>query len=111
MSDKESSRINASDFLFTVGSGNIFADLGLLNPEGMLVKAELSKQIYLRLQDRQLVDDSDLLGLDIDQMAALMAGKSSGLSIEQLFQVLNALEALESLPKNHVKIDEKQIHL
>jgi hypothetical protein len=44
-------------------------------------------------------------------VAALRAGKSSGLSIEQLSQVLTTLESLESVPKNHVKIDEKQIHL
>lgn len=86
------SKINSSDLSATVGSGNVFADLGLPNPEEMLVKAELSKQIYLRLQDRQLADDVDLLGLDIDRVAALRAGKSSNLSIEQLFRVLNALD-------------------
>jgi predicted XRE-type DNA-binding protein len=105
------SNISSSDSSVTVGSGNVFADLGLPNPEEMLVKAELSKQIYLRLQNRQLAGDVDLLGLDINQVAALRAGKSSDLSIEQLFQVLNALEALESVPKNHVKIDGEKIHL
>jgi hypothetical protein len=77
----------------------------------MLVRAELSKQIYLRLHNRQLVGDGDLLGLEIDRMATLRTGKSSDLSIEQLSQVLTTLESLESVPKNHVKIDEKQIHL
>jgi predicted XRE-type DNA-binding protein len=105
------SNISSSDFSVTVGSGNVFADLGLPNPEEMLVKAELSKQIYLRLQNRQLAGDIDLLGLEVDQVAALRAGKSSGLLIEQLSQVLTTLESLESVPKNHVKIDEKQIHL
>jgi predicted XRE-type DNA-binding protein len=105
------SNISSSDSSVTVGSGNVFADLGLPNPEEMLVKAELSKQIYLRLQNRQLADDVDLLGLDINQVAALRAGKSSDLSIEQLFRALNALEALKSVPKNHVKIDGEKIHL
>jgi predicted XRE-type DNA-binding protein len=95
------SNISSSDFSVTVGSGNVFADLGLPNPEEMLVKAELSKQIYLRLQNRQLAGDVDLLGLDIDQVAALRAGKSSGLSIEQLFRALNALDCdVEIVIKN-----------
>jgi hypothetical protein len=46
------SNISSPDFSASVGSSNVFADLGLPNPEEMLVKAELSKQIYLRLQDR-----------------------------------------------------------
>jgi hypothetical protein len=88
--------------------------LGLPNPAEMLVRAELSKQIYLRLQDRQLAGDGGLYwldGLEVDRMATLRTGKSSDLSIEQLSQVLTTLESLESVPKNHVKIDEKQIHL
>jgi predicted XRE-type DNA-binding protein len=95
------SNISSSDFSVTVGSGNVFADLGLPNPEEMLVKAELSKQIYLRLRDRQLAGDIDLFGLDVDQVAALRAGKSSGLLIEQLFRALNALDCdVEIIIKN-----------
>jgi predicted XRE-type DNA-binding protein len=109
--NSKANNVSSSDCSVTVGSGNVFADLGLPNPEEMLVKAELSKQIYLRLQNRQLAGDVDLFGLEVDQVAALKVGKSSDLSIERLSQVLNALEALKSLPKNHVKIDEKQIHL
>ncbi len=90
----QTSNISSSDFSATVGSGNVFADLGLPNPEEMLVKAELSKQIYLRFQDRQLAVDGNLLGLEVEQVAALKLGKSSNLSIEQLFRVLNALRVI-----------------
>jgi predicted XRE-type DNA-binding protein len=97
------SKINSSDLSATVSSGNVFADLGLPNPAEMLVKAELSKQIYLRLQDRQLANDGDLLGLEVDQVAAIRAGKSSNLSIEQLFRVLNALDCdVEIIIRNKV---------
>jgi predicted XRE-type DNA-binding protein len=95
------SKISSSDLSVTVVSGNVFADLGLPNSEEMLVKAELSKQIYLRLQDRQMVDDGDLLSVEVDQVAALRAGKPSNLSIKQLFRVLNALDCdVEIIIKN-----------
>lgn len=94
----------------TLSSGNIFADLGLPNPEEMLVKAELSKQIYIRLQERQLTEDTaaNTLGWEADQTAALIAGKSSNLLIEQLFQALNALDCdVEIIIKNKADSQEK----
>jgi hypothetical protein len=36
----------------TEGSGNVFADLGLPNPEQELLKAQLTLQIYTILKDQ-----------------------------------------------------------
>jgi hypothetical protein len=48
-----------------------------------------------------LAGDGDLLGLEVDQVAVLRAGKSSSLSIEQLFRALNALDCdVEIIIKN-----------
>jgi predicted XRE-type DNA-binding protein len=101
--NSKTNNINSSDLLVTMSSGNVFADLGLPNPEEMLLKAELSKQIYIRLHDRQLAGDAavDFLGLEIAQVEALMLGKATDLSIEQLFRVLNALDCdVEIIVKN-----------
>jgi predicted XRE-type DNA-binding protein len=100
----------SQDLSATLSSGNIFADLGLPNPEEMLVKAELSKQIYICLQERQLTEDTatNILGLEAAHAAALIAGKPSNLSIEQLFQALNALDCdVEIIIKNKANSQEK----
>jgi Helix-turn-helix domain len=47
------------------------------------------------------MNDYDLFGLEVDQVAALRAGKFSDLSIEQLFRALNALDCdVEIIIKN-----------
>ena len=39
---------------YTVSSGNVFADLGLPNPEEALAKAELANKISVLIQERKL---------------------------------------------------------
>jgi predicted XRE-type DNA-binding protein len=58
----------------TVGSGNVFADLGLPNPEEMLIKAQLAKQIYLCITERQLtqVEAATILGIDQPKVSNLI---------------------------------------
>ncbi len=99
----KTSDTKSPDTLVTIGSDNIFADLGLPNPGEMLVKAELSKQIYLRLQDQKFTIETAVnrLGLEANQVTAMFDGKSSELSIEQLFRALNALDCdIEIIIKN-----------
>ena len=58
-------------------SGNVFADLGLPNPEELLIKAELAHQISELILERQLTQDqaAKLLGIDRPTLSALMRGK------------------------------------
>jgi len=74
-------------------SGNIFADLGLANPEELLIKAELIRQISNLITARNLTqtETSKLLGVDQPKVSALLHGKLSGFSTERLFRFLNAL--------------------
>jgi predicted XRE-type DNA-binding protein len=74
-------------------SGNVFADLGLPNPDELLIKAELAHQIAESIAARQLTqtEAAELLGIDQPKVSALMRGKLSGFSIERLFRFLNAL--------------------
>ena len=77
----------------TQGSGNVFADLDLPNPEEMLAKAELARRICDLLAERRLTQTkaAALLGVDQPKVSALMRGKLDGFSTDRLFRFLNAL--------------------
>ena len=73
--------------------GNIFADLSLQNPEELLIKAELVRQISNIIASRKInqIEAAMVLGIDQPKILALLKGKLSGFSIERLFRFLNAL--------------------
>jgi predicted XRE-type DNA-binding protein len=74
-------------------SGNVFADLGLKNPEELLAKAELVQRIVDIIAERKLTQVRAATLLDIDQpkVSALLRGKLDGFSTDRLFRFLNAL--------------------
>src|SRR3954468_19651173 len=74
-------------------SGNVFADLGLKNPEELLAKAELVQRISDAIAERKLTQAraAKLLGIDQPKVSALLRGKLEGFSIDRLFRFLNAL--------------------
>src|SRR5438128_11454932 len=76
-----------------VGSGNVFADLGLPNPDLALAKAELVQRIRHLIAERKLTQAkaAELLGLDQPKVSALVRGRVEGYSIDRLFRFLNAL--------------------
>jgi predicted XRE-type DNA-binding protein len=78
---------------FEPGSGNVFADLGLPNPDLALAKAELVQRIRDLIAERKLTQEkaADLLGLDQPKVSALVRGRVEGYSIDRLFRFLNAL--------------------
>src|SRR4051794_7165426 len=73
--------------------GNVFADLGLKNPEELLAKAELVHRICEILAERKLTQAraAKLLGIDQPKVSALLRGRLDGFSTERLFRFLNAL--------------------
>src|SRR5438445_9971070 len=74
-------------------SGNVFADLGLKNPEELLAKAELVQRICDIIAERKLTQTraAAVLGIDQPKISALMRGKLDGFSLDRLFRFLNAL--------------------
>ena len=74
-------------------SGNVFADLGLSNPEVLLARAELVRRIAQIIQKRKLTqaDAASLLGIDQPKISALLRGRFQGFSSDRLFRFLNAL--------------------
>ena len=75
-------------------SGNVFADIGLPNPEEHLAKAEITFQICQIIRARKLtqVQAAKLLGIKQPNVSALMQGHLDGFSAERLFRFLNKLD-------------------
>ena len=78
---------------YELSSGNVFADIGLPNPEELLAKADLASQINDIIKEKKLtqIDAAKLLGVDQPKISLLAQGKLSGFSLERLFKFLNIL--------------------
>src|SRR5688572_8531644 len=74
-------------------SGNVFADLGIPNPDLALAKAELVQRIRTIIADRKLTQSgaAQILGLDQPKVSSLVRGRVEGYSLDRLFRFLNAL--------------------
>ena len=74
-------------------SGNVFADLGIANPEEWLAKAELARRIAAIIAECKLTQTraAAVLGVDQPKVSALLRGKLDGFSTDRLFRFLNAL--------------------
>ena len=77
----------------TQGSGNVFADLGLPNPEQELLKAQLTLQIYtiLKASGMKQVEIAKILGVQQPQVSLLMRNRAGNFSIGRLMEFLTAL--------------------
>ena len=75
------------------GSGNVFADLGLPNPEQELLKARLTLQIYRIVNARGLTQAqaSAILGIKQPHVSALMRNRAGNFSVGRLMEFLTAL--------------------
>lgn len=79
--------------LIEQSSGNVFADLGLVDPEARLAKAELARRIGDLIAERQLIqaEAAQLLGIDQPKISALLRGRLGGFSFERLMRFLTIL--------------------
>jgi predicted XRE-type DNA-binding protein len=75
------------------GRGNVFADLGLPNPEQELLKAQLTLQIYTILKDSGMtqVEIAKILGVRQPQVSLLMRNRAGNFSVGRLMEFLTAL--------------------
>ncbi|MFC1660796.1 helix-turn-helix domain-containing protein [Gemmatimonadota bacterium] len=78
---------------FERGSGNVFADIGIPDPEQALAKARLADLISEAIEGRGLtqVEAGQLLGIDQGTVSKLVNGRLDGFSQERLIRYLNAL--------------------
>src|SRR6202140_994007 len=77
----------------TEGSGNVFADLGLPNPEQELLKAQLTLQIYTILKGSGVkqTEIGKILGVQQPQVSLLMRNRAGNFSVGRLMEFLTAL--------------------
>jgi predicted XRE-type DNA-binding protein len=77
----------------TEGSGNVFADLGLPNPEQELLKAQLTLQIYTILKGSGMTqaEIAKILGVQQPQVSLLMRNRAGNFSVGRLMEFLMAL--------------------
>lgn len=76
-----------------VGSGNVFADLGLPNPEVRQLKAQLIMEIEQAIHSKRLTKKqaAQKLGLDQPSLSELLEGALARYSVDQLIQYLHCL--------------------
>lgn len=92
-----------------VGSGNIFADLGLPNAEEHQLKAALVVQLKRLLAERKLTQSAaaKIAGIKQPDLSRMMRGHLRGYSVEFLMRLLTAFEQdVEITIKPHRKRGE-----
>ena len=75
------------------GSSNVFADLGIANPEQEMLKARLTLQIYRIIRERMLtqVEAANILGVKQPHVSLLMRNRAGSFSVSRLMEFLTAL--------------------
>jgi predicted XRE-type DNA-binding protein len=81
------------NILYEDSSGNVFADLGIENPEEALAKSELARQIGKLIKKKKLtqMQAAEILGIDQPKISALIRGRLRSFSLERLIRFLNEL--------------------
>lgn len=92
----------------TVGSGNVFADMGYDNPEEALTKAKIASRICEIIKSRRLnqAASAKILGIDQPRVSDLVCGRLRRFSTEKLFEFLNSLDQdieirIKPKPRSH----------
>lgn len=75
------------------GSGNVFADLGLREPEEELTKAQLAGLVRQVIARRRLsqATAAAIMGIDQPKVSALINGRLANFSSQRLMNLLTAL--------------------
>jgi len=75
-------------------TGNVFADIGVSEPEEALAKADLAARICEIIAEQGLTQRqaARLLGIDQPKVSALIRGRLEGFSLSRLFRFLNSLD-------------------
>ncbi len=96
MKDKKVSknaRPTIPETLVEVGSGNVFADLGLPDADELLAKAELAHQICVIIEREGLTSKqaAQRMGIDQPKVSSIRHGRLKDFSTDRLMRFLNAL--------------------
>ena len=103
-----------SPIAMEIGSGNVFADLGLADAPELKLKAAIAGQINAILRHRRLtqVEAAGLLGVPQPKISALKNGKLHGVSLEKLLDMMVKLDRdVEIGFKKAAKKDRPSVYL
>lgn len=77
----------------TASGGNVFADMGLPEPDEELTKAQLASHIRQVIKGQRLTQAAAaaLMGIDQPKVSALLNGRLANFSSERLMRLLTAL--------------------
>jgi predicted XRE-type DNA-binding protein len=89
MKDKEQARPEHEE-----GSGNVFADLGLKDPDELLARAKIGFYVHKMLTERKLPQGeiANLLGIKQPEVSHLMNGHFSRFTTDRLLDFLKRLD-------------------
>ena len=75
------------------GTDNVFADLGIEDPEGMQVKAKLMAQILTIMEDRGLkqVEAAKAMGIAQPKLSHMIRGQFHNISESKMMECLRRL--------------------
>jgi predicted XRE-type DNA-binding protein len=81
------------DIAVMPGSGNVFADIGVAEPEEELAKAQLASRIREIIRGSRLtqVAAAAVMGIDQPRVSALLNGRLTSFSSERLMRLLTRL--------------------
>jgi len=77
-----------------VGSGNIFADLGLPDAEDLQLKSQIVVQLHRLIKERQLTqtEAAKRIGIGQPDLSNVLRGRFRGYSAERLMRMLTAFD-------------------
>jgi predicted XRE-type DNA-binding protein len=82
-----------ADTRVEIGSGSVYADLGLKNHEEMETKSNLVMEISKAMKKRKLTQTkaAEIFGISQPKLSELLSGRFRGYSVERLIHFLNEL--------------------
>lgn len=85
--------VPAEEIEFFIGSGNVFADLGLPNAEDLFARSTLVIELRRTIEARRLTQAkaAALMGVDQPKVSKLFRGDFKGFSTERLLTMLARL--------------------
>ncbi len=82
------------DKAVTLGSGNVFADIGFDNPEEELLKAKLARELRAIIKRRRLTQEKAAALMRVKQpdVSAIVTGRTGKFSLDRLVRCLDMLD-------------------
>lgn len=104
----------------TPSSGNIFADMGLANPEERLLKAKLARLVNKAIEGKgwTQTEMAKVLGITQPDVSDLSRGRLRNFSVERLLHFLSRLERrvtitvssdTENIPSEEIVIPQQSM--